>query len=330
MYPELFKLPLINTTVKSYGLMMVIGFICALWLMRRLSRSFLQNPQLITNIALYTLIAGVVGARLFHVIHYHEQFQANPIEIFYIWQGGLEFYGGVILAIAVIVIYLLHYKLPVRLSLDVVAVGLMLALSFGRIGCFLNGCCYGKPTNIAWGVRFPPSKLVHRYSFAFESQVYPNPERNRTEPQLQLPPDYFENIINTDAAYLKPYDDLSLRQQDEVTQGKYRCLPVHPTQLYESAGAVIICLILYLYWNRNQKAVNSHNNRKLFTQPGFVFSLALILYGFLRFFMEFLRDDNPFEFDGLTVSQNISIAMIVLGIVLVVIFERGKIKSTKS
>jgi prolipoprotein diacylglyceryltransferase len=54
------------------------------------------------------------------------------------------------------------------------------------------------------------------------------------------------------------------------------------------------------------------------------------LYGFLRFFMEFLRDDNPFEFDGLTVSQNISIAMIVLGIVFVVAFQRGKIKSTKS
>jgi len=154
MYPELFKLPFINMTVKSYGLMMVIGFICALWLMRRLSHSFLQNPQLITNIALYTLIAGVIGARLFHVIHYHEHFRQSPIEVLYIWEGGLEFYGGVILAVAAIVIYLLYYKLPVRLSLDVVAVGLMLALSFGRIGCFLNGCCYGKPTNLAWGVRF--------------------------------------------------------------------------------------------------------------------------------------------------------------------------------
>jgi phosphatidylglycerol---prolipoprotein diacylglyceryl transferase len=330
MFPELFKIPFINTTVKSYGLMMVIGFICALWLMRRLSRGFLKNPQLITNLALYTLISGVIGARLFYMIHYHTQFRENPLEIFYIWQGGLEFYGGVLLAIAVIVIYLPYHKLPVRLFLDVIAIGLMLALSFGRIGCFLNGCCYGKPTDLPWGVRFPPSTLVHRYSFAFESQVNPNPERNRPEPQLRLPPDYFEGFLSTGTGYLKPFEDLSKDQQTEVTQGKYRCLPVHPTELYESAGAALICLILYLFWRRNQKAFDSQNNRKHFINPGSVFSMALILYGFLRFGMELLRDDNPFEFDGLTVSQNISIVMIVSGIVLMVVLDRLKTQPNKS
>ena len=70
MHPELFKLPFVYLTVKSYGLMMVIGFILAISLIRRLSRNITPDPQMITNAALYSLIAGVVGSRIFYVIHY--------------------------------------------------------------------------------------------------------------------------------------------------------------------------------------------------------------------------------------------------------------------
>lgn len=324
MCPELFRLPFINVTVKSYGLMMVIGFLCALWLMRRLSRSFLPNPQIITDIALYALIAGVIGARLFYVIHYPDDLRDNLVKILYIWEGGLEFYGGIVTAFPVILLYLFRHKLPVRKSFDVLAVGLMLALAFGRIGCFLNGCCYGKPTDLPCGIRFPYN------SFAYNSQVNPDLQRNRPEPQMKLPDDYFSYIDSTGYGYLKPFDDLTAEQQQEVTSGKYQCLAVHPTELYSSANALLITLISFLFWRRSYKAFESKQYHKLLIQPGTVFSIIFILYGITRFLLESVRDDNPYEFDNLTISQNISIAMIVVGIVLLLVFEFVKTNPQKS
>ncbi|MHC4298655.1 MAG: prolipoprotein diacylglyceryl transferase [Planctomycetota bacterium] len=317
MYPELIEIPLVNLTVKSYGLMMVIGFLAAVTLIRRLSTKILPDPQLITNAALYSLIGGVVGARFFFVVHYFDRFRASPIEVFYIWQGGLELLGGVVLAIAVIVFYLIYHRLPIRRCLDILAIGLMLALVFGRIGCFLNGCCYGKPTDLPWGVRFP------YYSFAYLSQTQPDVRRNRPEPQLKLPDDYFgyEGEDGTLYSGLKPYDALSEEQRTAVTRGEYRCLPVHPTQLYSSVSAAIASLMLFLFWRRAQKAERSDSPGRLFAKPGCTFPLMFILYGLLRFSIEFFRDDNPFEFAVLTVSQLIGLGMIALGISLMAVFQ---------
>jgi len=323
MYPELFEIPFIHLTVKSYGLMMVIGFLSAVALIRYLSRDFTRDPQLITNVALYSLIAGVAGARVFYVLHHLSSFRYDPLGVFKIWQGGLELLGGVILAVLVIFFFLVYHKLPIRRYLDALAVGLMLALVFGRIGCFLNGCCYGKPTELPWGVCFP------YYSFAYMSQVNPNPERNRSEPQLKLPDEYF-GYQDEDLGWiagLKPKQYLNEQQKEEVTEGKYRCLPVHPTQLYSSATAAFWCFILYLFWRRAQNAERSGKTGKLFTKPGSTFALMLIVYGVSRFLIELLRDDNPFEFDGLTISQNLGIAMVMLGVVLMVFFQYTKSKA---
>src|SRR5512143_384667 len=101
MHPELFEIPLVHVTVKSYGLMLVIGFLAAVWIIRRLSKDFTPDPQLITNAALYSLVGGVIGARLFFVLHYSEKFRDAPIEVLYIWQGGLELLGGVVVAVSV-------------------------------------------------------------------------------------------------------------------------------------------------------------------------------------------------------------------------------------
>lgn len=325
MFPELFEIPFIHVTLKSYGLMMVIGFLVAVYLIRRLSRNITPDPQLITNAALYSLIGGVVGARMFYVIHYFEHFKENPVSVFAIWQGGLELLGGVLLAITIIFFYLLYHKLPVRHYLDILAIGLMLALAFGRIGCFLNGCCFGKPTELPWAVRFPYN------SIAYLSQINPDLERNRPAPQLILPREEYLSFIDRDGNWHpKPYEDLTEQQKIDVTKGQYRCLPVHPTQLYTSAGAAVLSLILYLFWRRSQNAGSSKTASKIFAKPGSTFALMFVLYGITRFFIEFLRDDNPFEFDGLTISQLLGITMIVLGVLLMAIFQIMKQKSRKS
>jgi len=327
MYPEIFKIPIIHVTIQSYGLMMVIGFLSAVSLIRHLSRNITPDPRLITNAALYSLIAGVVGARLFYVVHHFDKYHGRHLlDISAIWQGGLELLGGVILAILVIFFYLLYHKLPIRQYLDILAVGLLLALVFGRIGCFLVGDCFGKPTNLPWAVRFPYGSHV------YYSQVNADLKRNRPEPHLRLPPEYFSYVSENGMSYLKLYEDLTQQQKAEVTKGKFRCLPVHLTQLYSSANAAFWCFILYLFWRRSQNAERSDSSNKLFAKPGCIFSLMFIIYGITRFFIEFLRDDNPFEYGwwaiykGGTVSQNLGIYMTIFGVVLMIIFQRMRSK----
>jgi len=330
MYPELFKIPFTALTVKSYGLMMVIAFLSAVFLIRRLSRDITPDPQLITNGALYSLIAGVVGARLFHVVHYFDSYRANPLSVFAIWHGGLELLSGVILAVSVIFLYMLYHKLPKRRYLDILAIGLMSGLAFGRIGCFLNGCCFGKPTNLPCAVRFPYD------SYAYRSQVSASPKRNRPQPHLELPDDFFGYFDEKGQYYpgLKPYKDLTPQQKISVDKGPYRCLPVHPTELYSSASGAVMCLLLYLFWRRFMKAKISKNTNKLFAKPGSTFGLMFVLYGIFRFFVEFFRDDNPFEYGwwaiykGGTISQNLAIYMVIFGALLMVVFQRIKPKLT--
>ena len=316
MLRELFRIPFTSLTVKGYGLMLVIGFLLAMHVIRRLSRNITPDPQMITNVSLYALVAGVIGARVFYVLHHFDIFKYNLVGVFAIWEGGLELLGGVLAAIAVIILYLRYHKLPARQYLDILAIGLMLALCFGRMGCFLNGCCFGKPCDLPWAVRFPYG------SFAYTSQVEPNPSRNRSLPQLQLPDDFFNSGI------LKPYDKLTPQQKEMVTTGPYRGLAVHPTELYSSADAAVIAGLLYLFWRRTQNAQKTENFLKPLTKPGGTSALMFILYGCVRFFEEFLRDDNPFEYGrwiiykGGTVSQNLSIYMVIFGVVMMLIFQK--------
>jgi prolipoprotein diacylglyceryltransferase len=124
---------------------------------------------------------------------------------------------------------------------------------------------------------------------------------------------------------------LTDEQKYEVTEGKYRCLPGHPTQLYSAACAALLCSTLYLFWRRSQNSPG-----RVFTQPGSTFAVAFILYGIVRFLIESVRDDNPFEhrswimyviynvYKGGTVAQNLSIYMIILGVIFLVIFHRAR------
>ncbi len=326
MFPKLFQLPFIHLTIWTYGPMLVTGFLVAVFLLRKLARRVAQNPDHITNVALYALISGVIGARIFYVVHHFSRFRGYPWwHVFAVWQGGLEFLGGVIAAVIVVVIYLLRHRLPVKLYLDMLVIGLMVGLCFGRLGCFTRGCCYGKPTQVAWGVRFPYK------SPAFESQVRPNLLRNRPQPQLDLPADYFGyggedgqtwfyiDQMHKFGAYLKPPDLLSDQERYDVTKGPYRCLAVHPTQLYSSLNAAIMFVVLLLFWQRFG-----------LTWPGCTFGLMFVMYGFSRFWLEFLRDDNPFESawwsmsDKWTVSQNIGIYIFAFGLIAAFIFAKTR------
>ena len=323
MYPRLFEIPFLHLKIGTFGPMMVIGFLAALLLMRRLSRRACLDPAMITNAALYSLIIGVVGARAFFVVHYFEQFREEPLNIFATWHGGLEFLGGLIPAIGFLLFYLHHHKLPVRRYLDIMAIGLMMGLAFGRIGCFLNGCCFGKPTELPWGVRFPYG------SFVYISQINPDPARDRSEPHLKLPQDEYLSFRDRHGRwYPKALHELTEQQQYEVTKGRYRCLAVHPTQLYSSANALLLCGILYVFWRKGLEPISSVPVRRRVVRPGSTVALAFVLYGVTRFLLEFVRDDNPYELGVLTISQILGIVMIVLGVVLLVFLGAIEAAST--
>ncbi len=334
MHPELFEVPFLHISVKSYGTMLVIGFLLAALLMRRMMNKAGQNPEWVTNAALYALIAGVVSSRVFYVLHHSAQFEDNFFRVFAVWEGGLEFLGGVLGAVGFLFIYLRVKKLPYRLYFDVLAVGLMLGAGFGRIGCLFNGCCYGRPADVPWAIRFPYNSL------AYQSQAYPDPARHRDAPRLELPAEYFgwqdqqggwitATEGNKYAAPLRPLEALTAPQKQAVTQGEYRCLPVHPTQIYSSVNLFLMTAVLYGLWRWiGQK------------KPGMIVSLTLMLYAAIRFFEETLRDDNPFEYAwwmlyrGGTISQNIAIYLFIvgaalLGVVSAVMNDKSQ-KSTKS
>lgn len=153
MYPILIKLGPI--TIYSYGTLVAIGFLFAIFLARKRAKMYGVNPDRITDLGLYALIAGLIGARLLYVLTQLKSFIYRPIfDIFKIWEGGLVYYGGLIGGLLVGVWYIKKIKYPFGKVGDIVALPIALAQSFGRIGCFLNGCCYGRVSK-EFGIIFP-------------------------------------------------------------------------------------------------------------------------------------------------------------------------------
>ncbi|HEY3374337.1 MAG TPA: prolipoprotein diacylglyceryl transferase [Candidatus Aquicultor sp.] len=152
MLPVLFKIgPL---TIHTYGVAMAIAFLVAVILIRSEAKRKGFNPDIAYDIVLFAMIGGILGARIVYVIDFWSEFASNVAQIFAIWQGGLVFYGGLIGGALAVVGYVKLRKLPVGKIADMVAPSLALGSAIGRLGCFANGCCYGKETTLPWGVTF--------------------------------------------------------------------------------------------------------------------------------------------------------------------------------
>ena len=147
--------------VYGYGLMLVLGFLVAIYLAQWRARRGGENPENMAHVGLLALVGGIVGSRAAYIIEkWDQQFAdlANPVgAMFDVTSGGLIYYGGVVLAVALVLLYLRVKRLPARRCLDMVAVSMMVGLAFGRAGCLLNGCCYGAQCQPDWslGASFP-------------------------------------------------------------------------------------------------------------------------------------------------------------------------------
>ena len=155
MHPIAFQLgPL---TVHWYGVMIALAFLAGLWTATRRARRENISSERIADIVIWLMVGGILGARIVYVATYwKDEFAGQPFsEIFMIQHGGLVYYGGLIGATIAGIICNHWKKLPFWKTADVLAQSIALGNIFGRIGCLLNGCCYGRACNLPWAIRFP-------------------------------------------------------------------------------------------------------------------------------------------------------------------------------
>jgi len=145
-------------TIRWYGVLVMLGFVAGLWTAGRRGVRDGFAPEVFQDLGVWLIVGTILGARTLYVVSYwKESFAGHPwTEIFKVWEGGLVFYGGLIGASLATIICAQRKKLRLWKLADALAPSISLGYFFGRLGCFMNGCCYGRPTDLPWAVHFPP------------------------------------------------------------------------------------------------------------------------------------------------------------------------------
>jgi len=270
--------------IHTYGLMLLIGFLAAwklaLW---RAAREGVEARH-ISDILVYAVVSGVLGARILYVILEWDTLDSWK-EIFEIWKGGLVFYGGLAAGTATMLVVFSRRKLPLAKLADIMGPSIALGLVFGRIGCFAYGCCWGDVAE-----HFP---LPVTFPGQFVETVDPLTHRTFIRPEGS--PAFMQHVER---------GLIDVPSQP----GPSHSLPVIPTQLMSSFDNLLICIIACLFFRRRRRY-------------GEVFLLFGILYAAHRTFIEGLRADNPPLLFGLTISQLLSLAF---GVLCLIMFVRSR------
>lgn len=147
--------------IHTYGFMIAIGFLTAVYTIRRLTERAGVDVDRALDLTFWILLVGFLGARVLFILTRFSYFAENPMEVFRVWEGGLVFLGGPLACVPFMVWYVRKHRLPAWRMADAMIPGLVIAHVFGRFGCLAAGCCYGKPTGSEWGVRLY-SELVDK------------------------------------------------------------------------------------------------------------------------------------------------------------------------
>lgn len=165
MHPKVFETDFFGLlsepwALHTYGLLIASGFLVAMVLGARQARREGEDPDRIVDLAFYVLLFGLIGARFIFILTKWEDYARDPIEIFMFWRGGLVWYGGFLGASAYTFYYTRKYRLDFFKLVDIMIPYMALAHAFGRLGCLAAGCCFGKPTDVAWGITFPLESMA--------------------------------------------------------------------------------------------------------------------------------------------------------------------------
>jgi phosphatidylglycerol:prolipoprotein diacylglycerol transferase len=220
VYPNLFTIPqwvplLGGTPITSFGVLMFAAFLVAAEVHRAEMRRAGEDPEKSWDLLFSAVIGGILGAKGYYLLLNWDRTLADPVGMV-LSRGGLVWYGGFLLAALLVTLKIRRLGLDVRRQADMVAPALAISYAVGRIGCFLVGDDYGRPTGGRLGVRFPEGS----------------------------PPSTVENLerqfgVSVDPALVERFGDV---------------IPVHPTQLYEVAMSTLIFLVLWSLRKRPRRA----------------------------------------------------------------------------
>lgn len=324
--------------IRGYGFMLLVGFVAGVTLAARQARRMGMNPDVVYSFAFWIFVSGIVGARAFFVIQYHEQFVREDTlamigAVLNLTEGGLVVYGAFLGVMLAGTIYLVVHKLPVLAFADLIAPSLALGLAFGRIGCLLNGCCFGGLCETPWlGVQFPSTSPVYErqlemgqlHGFRLQDHsetgqpqvaaVYPETPAQAAGMQVgmivaaingQSTPTtaHARQVLRTGSSTLIVRTERSSLTLFAPSLPS-RSLPVHPTQIYSSVNAGLLFFLLWTYYPLRRR-------------DGEVFAILLLLYPITRLMLEVVRVDEAGKLGtNLTISQWISLMLIAGAIAL--------------
>jgi len=252
MYPVLIRLGALE--IHTYGVLVAAGFLVGiLTAQRRASRAGL-SPERIGDLSIWLIISAMVGAKLFHIIFFWNDFiegwHATGISSL---RAGFVFYGGFLGAAAGFAVYTRLHKLPIFKLADVLAPSVALGHVFGRLGCFFEGCCYGKSCTLPWAIHLPGHASA-----------------------------------------------------------------VHPTQLYEAAGNLVIFAWLAAFYRRRRF-------------DGQILWLYMLSYSALRFVVEFFRGDYDVHYLGIfTIAQIMAGVLMLVAVAGLVLYGKTGVRPVNS
>lgn len=311
--------------IRGYGTMLLIAFLAGTGLVAWRGYRLGIDPDVSITLIFWGFIPGIIGARIYFVAtHWDVVRRLDASQRLDLWrtlgeivnipQGGLVVYGSLIGGLLGFGAFLLKRRLPLLPMLDLLTPGMLLGLALGRVGCFLNGCCFGGPCDLPWAVRFPVGSppfvqqveegKIFLYGLKFQGPDDGPPTIAEIEPDSAaaacgLKPGETLRAINgarIDSVAAARWELLTaLRQRREVAiaiagRGAWirlpvpdplpRSRPIHPTQLYSAIDALVLCLFLLAYDPFKRR-------------DGEVFALFLTIYPVSRFLMECIRVDEP-------------------------------------
>jgi phosphatidylglycerol:prolipoprotein diacylglycerol transferase len=171
--------------------MVALGFMAGLWTASRRGLREGVPPEKVLDLGPWLILGAIVGARTLYVISYwREEFADQPMEIFMIQKGGLVFYGGLVGSSLACILYVRWKKLPLWKFADILAPSVALGYVFGRIGCLMNGCCYGRLCDLPWAIRYPNQSPIWKQHFL--SGLVGEADRSAPVQPTQI----YESLIN--------------------------------------------------------------------------------------------------------------------------------------
>ena len=339
--------------IRSYGVLTMLAIMSAIILANYRAKFFGVSKETIYAFAFGFCVAGFIGARLFHVIEYWDiayrkvnldgsfDFFTTLTTILNVPQGGLVVYGSLIGGMIAFIYLVRRFHLSPLAFADFIAPSMLLGLAIGRLGCLLNGCCFGGLCDMPWAVTFPGGSPPYNQqierglawgvqigssdttvSTGFEGQIQDQPEELKV---LWRTPELADrgvslgekikrinNVENPSRSQLWAILNLNTERLDpvllETKQGDIfslprlklpeRSRPIHPTQIYSSISAFLLCFFLLAY-------------TPFRSRDGEVFGLMITVYPLIRFLLEMIRIDEIGQFGtGLSISQLVSISLL--------------------